>query len=157
MVFSRDFCLTARFFLLTFLPASLEGSKALWLILRFASWQKPLHYHILAERNKNQNDNLFREVKTWARAAPASLPPFLGPMSSGCPALRGTVMQMGQKEREQPLCHAGKLPWRKGNCWSALRNTVPRYHRQTRGNMEANRCKCSHKPEASRQEITSNY
>ena len=79
MVFSLYFCLTARFFLLTFLPASLEGSKALWLILRFASWQKPLHYHILAERNKNQNDNLFRHGQLlplcphswvpWAQAA----------------------------------------------------------------------------------------
>lgn len=127
-------------------------NKPLWLMLIFASWQNPLHYHTMV-RIKRQLQFIFGGGENGEHTlvplpSPSSLSiiPHRHPSwltAGAAPFALGQPLQckdahgldrkatLRQKERKRtaslPLRnHWEKLPWRKGNCWSALRYMVPR-------------------------------
>lgn len=159
-----------------------KQNKPPWLILSFASWQKPLHYHTTFKiKRKLQfifggEENVKHTGPLPSPSSPRHRPARTSLMAQGwhC-SLRNRETRTvrwctltGQKnhvkaERERTAClpyrnRCEKLPWRKGNRWSVLRYTVPSdITAKPEGIQNPNEFKCSHKPEASRQEITSNY
>lgn len=151
--FPRDFCLKVCFFSF-YLSASFsrrKQNKPLWLILRFASWQKPLHYHT-AFKIKRKLQFIFgggekREAHAGPLPSPSSLRHRPAPTSvttrgwhrslrfgeastvRWCTLTGQKSHVQAERERTASLRYRNrceKLPWRKGNCWSVLRYTVPR-------------------------------